>query len=155
MYGSLHGSPELRTGDGCDDDLDPIARKVRQDADRKGGGKCQSHLYSQPCSSEEITHCHAEDHADDGGSVLPRESFHQESLYQRKEDKTDEVSAGGTGEFAQSSAEGRKYRQSGCAETEIDKEAYCASFYFKQVNGKENGKVRECDRYGAEWERDG
>ena len=149
----MHRRPELRTGDGGDNDLDPVARQIRQDADRKGGGKRQFHLCGKPCGAEEIAHCHAKDHADDSGSVLPGESFHQESLYQREEDKSDEIPARGSGEFAQTSAEGRKYRKPGCAEAEIDKEAYCASFYSEQINRKENSKVRERDRYRTERER--
>lgn len=151
----MYGCSQFRSGDGGKDDLDPIPHQIGENPDGKSSRKGQFHLQGKPCGAEEIAHSHAQDHADDSGCILPGERFHQESLYQRKEEKPDEVSAGGTGKFSQPAAEGRKYRKPGCAEAEIDKEAYCASFYSEQIDGKENGKVCESDRHRAERERDG
>ena len=151
---SAEGGFEFWASDCCEDDLDPIARQVGQNAYGQSGYKRRVKLEGKPDGAKEVADSHAKDHSDDGCSVFSGKDFHHQSLYERKKDKSYEVSSGGTCQFTQASAESREYRKSDCAKTEIDKEADHASFYFEQVNGKKNGEVRKRDRNRADWNRD-
>ena len=150
-----HSCPELWTGCRGENDLDCIAWKIRKHADAEGGCEGKAHLLCEPYCAEEIADGKPEDHAEDGGRILPREALCEKSLDQGEEEESCKVSAGRAGKLCKTAAECGKYRESGCAQAEIDEDADGAGAHAEGIDDDVDGKISQGNRDRTDGNRDG
>ena len=145
---------EFRTGQSGEDDFCSVSGQIGNYAGSQRSAKGQMHLSGQPGGSKAIAYGSSEDHTDYGCGILPGKAKHQGTLNQCKKKKSDEISAGRSCQFSDTSAECGKYRESGSSQAELDQTAYGSGFRTEYLDSYADGTVCKCDRNRAYRYRD-
>ena len=147
--------PEFWTDGCCKDDLKHVPGKIGDDARSKSGAKGEAHLPGEPEGAEGITYGESQYHSGDSSRLFAGKAFCKETLEQRDEEKTKQVSACRTGKFPKPSAKTGEYRETCRAQDQIKEHGGSPAFPPQYVYRDIDHEVREGEWDRADRQRDG